>query len=94
MAGYTRSRTLGQPTSSTGYIYRTAVALLSQWRLEHPGDGVRLLGVGISRFEQPEQNGLFHSDDRVVDVTLDDIRKRFGGKAVLRGRALTDREPE
>lgn len=91
---YTRSRTLAQPTSSTGDIYRIAVALLAQWRLEHPGDGVRLLGVGISRLEQPEQSGLFHADGTVVDVTLDDIRKRFGGKAVLRGRSLSDQKPD
>lgn len=91
---HTRSRTLDQPTASTRDFYRTAVDLLSRWREQHPGQGVRLLGLGISGLEQSGQGGLFDNNDADVDVTLDDIRQRFGGDSVIRGRLLNGRESE
>lgn len=90
---HTRSRTLDQPTSATADLYRTAAALLAQWRTGHPSDGVRLLGMGTSRLSAAGQGALF-TDERGVDDTLDDIRRRFGGDAVIRGRLLNSREPE
>jgi DNA polymerase-4 len=91
---HTRSRTLEQPTASTTELYRTAVELLSGWHTKHRGQGVRLLGLGISALEQSGQGGLFDNGDADVDLTLDDIRQRFGGDAVIRGRLLNYREPE
>lgn len=91
---HTRSRTLEQPTASTTELYRTGVELLSRWREKHPAPGVRLLGLGISGLEQHGQGGLFDNNGTDVDLTLDDIRQRFGGDAVIRGRLLNSREPE
>lgn len=90
---HTRSRTLDQPTSATADLYRTAAALLAQWRVENPSEGVRLLGMGASALANAVQAGLFHEASD-VDGTLDDIRRRFGGDAVIRGRLLDTRDPE
>jgi len=88
---FTRSRTLATPTAATQEVYRTAVALLESWRREHPREGVRLLGVGVSGLAHLEQYTLFEPDDDSVDSTLDSIRERFGGNAIVRG-SLVDGE--
>lgn len=88
---YTRSRTLASPTAATDDLYRAATDLLSQWRDQHGDPGVRLLGVGASRLEALGQAGLFDAGPDGVDLTLDDIRERFGGGAVVRGRLLNPR---
>lgn len=87
---FTRSQTLPQPTASTREIYQTVSGLLARWRDEHPVDGVRLLGVGVSRLDPGRQRGLFGSGNARVDTTLDEIRTRFGGDAVVRGRLVGD----
>ena len=89
---YTRSRTLAQATSSTREIHRCAVALLEAWRRDHPADGVRLLGVGVSGLEHAAQVALFEPKDGSVDATLDHIRQRFGGNAIVRGALVNRRE--
>ena len=89
---YTRSRTLAQATSSTREIHRCAVALLEAWRKQHPTDGVRLLGVGASALEHTAQTALFAPKDGSVDATLDHIRARFGGKAIIRGALVNPRQ--
>lgn len=61
------------------------------WR---PGDAVRLVGVGISGFdEQDEQLGLFGSDERAAEkpeivAAADSVRDRFGDGALKFGREL------
>jgi len=87
---FTRRRTLARPTASTREIHRQASALLGEWRRDHPRDGVRLLGVGISGLSRPDQGTLFEPDGPGVDGMLDDIRARFGGEAIVRG-SLVDR---
>jgi hypothetical protein len=55
---------------------------------------VRLLGVGISGFENPEQVqvGLFADEDRRrqtrLDETADRLKERFGSQALQRASSL------
>ncbi|MGA8259999.1 MAG: DNA polymerase IV [Arenicellales bacterium] len=89
---FTRARTLVPATASTRDIHREAVALLVAWRRDHPREGVRLLGIGITGLSHAEQGALFEPASDAVDVTLDRIRARFGGDAIVRA-SLIDRRP-
>ena len=88
---YTRSRTLAQATASTREIHRCAASLLATWRRDHPHEGIRLLGVGVSGLEHAGQAALFEPKSGGVDAALDDIRARFGGDAIVRG-SLVNRD--
>ncbi len=55
-------------------------------------DGVRPLGVGASALEHTAQTALFAPKDGSVDATLDHIRARFGGKAIIRGALVNPRQ--
>lgn len=85
---HSRSRTLSRPTASTRELYRCAAELLARWREQFPSSPVRLLGVGAADLERQSQAGLFEGADDDIDDTLDDIRRRFGGAAVVRGRLV------
>lgn len=85
---HTRSRTLDRPTAGTRALYRAAAELLAAWRASNPKAGVRLLGAGVSGLTSEQQAGLFPGEETGVDTTLDDIRARFGGDAVVRGRLV------
>ena len=84
----TRQRTFREPTDMTEPIWRAAVELAAP---EVRGIRVRLLGVTASHFGEPSQLGLFGSDDerrrRAIEAT-DEIRKRFGDRAVTRARLV------
>jgi DNA polymerase-4 len=84
----TRQRTLRQPTDLTEPIYRTALELA---RPEVRGIRVRLLGVSASNLGEREQLGLFPEEDprrrRAIEAT-DTIRRRYGSRAVTRGRLV------
>jgi DNA polymerase IV len=84
----TRQRTLPEPTDLTEPIWHVALALA---RPEVRGIRVRLLGVTASHLEMPDQMALFESDDirrrRAVEAA-DDIRRRFGERAVTRARLI------
>ncbi|MDD6181091.1 MAG: DNA polymerase IV [Desulfovibrionaceae bacterium] len=92
----TRSHTLPRATSATQTIFDTAAALLRATPLPRP---VRLVGVAVSGFDaRPEQlllEGTPAGDGpspeaearrRRLDGALDDLRRRFGPAAVVRGR--------
>jgi DNA polymerase-4 len=84
----TRQRTLPEPTDLTDPIFRAAVELA---RPEVRGIRVRLLGVTASNLGDREQLGLFPSDDprrRAAIEAADMIRKRYGERAVTRGRLV------
>ncbi|HEV8697405.1 MAG TPA: DNA polymerase IV [Candidatus Limnocylindrales bacterium] len=84
----TRQRTLPEPTDMTDPIFRAAVELA---RPEVRGIRVRLLGVTASNLGGREQLGLFPSDEprrRAAIEAADTIRRRYGERAVTRGRLV------
>jgi DNA polymerase-4 len=84
----TRQRGLAEPTDMTEPIWRLAVELA---RPEMRGKRIRLLGVAASGFGAREQLGLFEADDprrrRAVEAA-DELRERFGTRAITRARLL------
>jgi DNA polymerase-4 len=86
----TRQRTLAQPTDLADPIFRTALDLV---RPEARGRRVRLLGVGAHGLGEPAQMGLFETEDprrRKAVEAQDEIRRRFGSRALTRARLLGD----
>ena len=78
----TRSRSLKLPTSSTRTCYQVAKGLFEAWLQSHANTPVRLLGVGVSGFENAE--GEFGRIDRM----LDEISVRYGDDTITHGLAL------
>ena len=84
----TRQRKLPEPTDMTDPIFRAAVELA---RPEVRGIRVRLLGVTASNLGDREQLGLFPSEEprrRAAIEAADTIRRRYGERAVTRGRLV------
>jgi DNA polymerase IV len=97
------SRTLSLPVESDRAIFRVARELLAELRRRRRTPA-RLLGVGVSGLEDaegPVQLALLDSGDtdeserdRSLARASDDLRSRFGRKAVLPGTMLdSDRIP-
>ena len=91
----TRSKTLPEPTNTTHEIVKAARQVLDTGLLVgHLG--VRLLGVGVSGFEQSLQSqGLLfdqgeHEKQKKLDATIDQITDRFGKASLRRGSGLRD----
>ncbi len=84
----TRQRTLAEPTDMTEPIYRVALDLA---RPEIRGIRVRLLGVTASHLGEREQLSLFAGDEprrRAAIEAADRVRRRYGSRAVTRGRLV------
>lgn len=88
----TRRITLADATQSADRIYRTARSLMDTAEKEGP---FRLIGVGISNIvsdvEADRAPDLLdpNAGKRVqVERATDEIRKRFGNQAILKGRSL------
>jgi DNA polymerase-4 len=84
----TRQRTLPAPTDLTDPIWKTALELA---RPEVRGIRVRLLGVTASHLGSPDQMPLFGDGDDRVRRTVeaaDELRRRFGERAVTRARLV------
>ena len=89
----TRQTTLAHRISSTETIYDTACAILDEVEL---ADRVRLIGVGVSGFEEggPSQLSLMPEPKPQceekrrgrLDRAVDALRERYGRDAVVRGR--------
>ena len=78
----TRSRSLRAATASTQTCYKVAKGLLGSWLENHASTPVRLLGVGVSGFEQAElQAGT-------LDRTADAIALRYGPDKITHARAM------
>ncbi|MDR3175500.1 MAG: DNA polymerase IV [Desulfovibrio sp.] len=94
----TKSRTLDEPVQSTRLIYETALDLLQEFAPLRP---LRLIGVGVSKFEaQARQLPLLANPakrdkerDAALDAALDKLRGRFGDEAVVRGKLFGIRKP-
>ncbi len=86
----TRQRTLEDPTDLTDVIWRTAVTLV---RREVGRMKIRLLGVAGTGLTEHRQMELFETNDekhrRAVEAT-DEVRRRFGSRAIRRARLLDD----
>ena len=89
----TRQRTLPDPTDLTEPIFRTALDLA---RPEVRGVRIRLLGVTASGLGEREQLALFGLEDprrrRAVEAA-DEVRHRFGERAITRARLVGSRLP-
>lgn len=86
----TRSRRLDTPSRSAEAMFRTAEVLLEG---EADGRAFRLIGVGASPLlatDPLHQGELFEeaSGDDPVDQVMDNIRDKFGTRAVIRGRGF------
>ena len=96
---WTRAMTLPRPTDLAEDLVEAARRLFAQ-RIDLAGQGVRLLGVGVSGLE-PGGGGqatLFTDgrDERVrrASRAADAIRARLGPEAVTRARLLRPRQPD
>jgi DNA polymerase-4 len=89
---FTRQRTLHPPADSTDKLYACARDLLSVWLREHPGARIRLLGVGGCELAASTQADLFDNPSDKgssrLDLTVDQIRDRFGAFSLGRARTL------
>lgn len=103
----TRSRTLPHSFDDDATIYRTARDLfdLHVLNTDLPVDQrsggrlIRLLGVqasGLVDRSAPRQTTLFDAEAgqrRRLDQVIDDVRRRFGDRALVRGRRLGSAPP-
>ncbi|MEP7293282.1 MAG: DNA polymerase IV [Chloroflexota bacterium] len=91
----TRQQALAQATDDDAVIEGIAQDLFrAAWT---PGQAVRLIGVGISGFDDAEQQLALWQDEaseekRKLQETLDDLRSRFGESIVKRGSDLNGRK--
>ena len=86
----TRSTTLDRPTDLTDELYRPAIALFDKWA-RTAFQPVRLIGVSAGPLtHEPPQQDLFADPSREkkkqVEQTLDQIKSKFGKRAVHRGQ--------
>ena len=91
---FSRQRSLHPPADDTQTLYEVAGELLQLWLAEHPGAGIRLLGVGGGDLQSARQGDLFAGaggDPRsALDETADAIRRRFATIPVGRARGFDD----
>ena len=89
----TRQRTLPDPTDLTEPIFQAALELA---RPEVRGVRIRLLGVSASGLGERDQLALFEPVDprrrRAVEAA-DEVRHRFGERAITRARLVGSRLP-
>jgi DNA polymerase-4 len=92
----TRSRTLPQATARTAEILETARGLLAEAMPIIRRQGITLVGISLANLQddRPLQLALPFDADRAValDLTLDDVRDRFGSSAITRA-VLLGRDP-
>jgi len=85
----TRQTTLPQPTDATSDIYQAAATLLAA--AIKRGARVRLIGVRATHLMSGRQLGFFESASEKrarADRAVDEIRERFGDKAIRRASTL------
>jgi DNA polymerase-4 len=90
----TRSHTMPEPTSQTGRLLATAVALLKAAMPTIERRGLTLIGVALANLGDDAPIQLMLPLDRAqdLDLTLDEVRTRFGSAAIMRG-VLIGRDP-
>jgi len=83
-----RQRTLQDPSDQTETIFQTSLELA---RPQFKGIRVRLLGVAASHLRHGEQMAMFGAEDerrKRATEAADQIRRRYGPKAIRRARLL------
>lgn len=89
----TRQVRLAEPTDLAESIWRAALELV---RPEVRGVRVRLLGIAAEHLETATQLGLFDASlerRRRLERAADELRRRFGRRAVIRARLLESDVP-
>ena len=91
----TRQVTLPNPTNDDHEIYSSVKDLFnSTWKKGKP---VRLLGVGVTNFENnPHQLSLWDTPDKKDSnllTAVDSIRERYGKNTIMRGSDLKYSKP-
>ncbi len=93
---FTRQRSLQPPSADTAALYACARQLVEAWRREHPGQEIRLLGVGATGLLAVSQGDLFAASaaeqTAALDAAADQIRERFGSLPVGRARTFDDEQ--
>lgn len=89
---YSRQAGLTESTDLAKVIYEKAITLLEK-EIRHLS-GLRLIGVGISGFNEEIQQTLFPENEDIKqweasEKAMDDISKRFGNNTIFRGGELT-----
>ncbi len=91
-ATFTRQRAIAPPTQDGRALRDVARDLLTRWLAEHRGAKLRLLGVVLGELAPAAQLGLFertgNGGARRLDSALDQVRERFGSRALRRGNML------
>jgi DNA polymerase-4 len=84
----TRQITLPSTTNQDNEIAQTALGLLK--KIRKSGQAVRLIGVGVSGLGQPiRQLELWEAGsekERKLQEVLDELREKYGNKAIKRGK--------
>ncbi len=84
----TRSQTINTPTQLAGRIFGIARDLLAR---EIDGTAFRLIGAGVSALKPAsaaiDDNDLIDRRSADAERAMDDLRKKFGSAAVIRGIA-------
>jgi DNA polymerase-4 len=92
----TRSQTLTMPTSNTETILRAARELLAEAMPVIEKRGITLLGVAIANLDDDEAVQLALPFDKhyrtELDLAIDELRSRFGNKAITRAVLLSSDE--
>jgi DNA polymerase-4 len=85
----TRSQSVASPTQLANKIFSTAREMLSR---EIDGTPFRLIGVGVSALKPEagsDDEDMLNRRTTSAERAMDDVRKRFGDTAVVRGIAYT-----
>ena len=91
----TRAQTLERHTNITRDLWRVAATLLEN-KIPLSGKKVRLIGIGVSKLSQDqEQAELFVSPERArlktVDEVVDKVNSRFGSTTLKRGLGINQK---
>jgi DNA polymerase-4 len=88
----TRAQSLQAPTQMAGKIFATAKELLAK---EIDGTAFRLIGAGVSALKpgtEADDSDMLDRRSAHAERAMDDLRKKFGSGAVIRGIAFEGKE--
>ena len=98
MSAHTVSHSLDHPTDSTSHLVTEAKVLLDKAWDDIQPVGLSLLGFTAANLSDASsvQLGLdlFGRDPTQVDSTMDEVRDKFGNKALTRGSLVNHRPIE